>query len=555
MLAHLDRNEPDAAIELYVSYRQNVEEPVDYDSQLVEAGISLVETDADQSFNPGRVSLLLTVTTAYAMQNSFHDALKTYLSAGFQPSSYRKQRLLQSLENNPDMHQKVEKYLNRLSVAAMVSQPAYLSKRIMNISQPKSTKQLEQLYNDVIDGISGPEPYLAVNFPSISPERPIAMTEVGWTSFQTGFLKSERPDLASNIWTDLKKHGFTPGVAMWTALIDTYANLRDSRQAMITWNTMLENGIKPDTLCYRAIITALFDDDKADAALDRFKEYYRTAKDKTGHAILVYNTILRGLLLLSRIDDAKTILRIMQTKGPKPDIISFNTFLAYYCRQKDFKGLSSIVSQMSETDISGDVVTFSTILTALLNAGRKDAITTILSLMRKQGIQPNVATYSAIIDHQIREQTEESLAAALNVLDKMEQDESTRPNEVTYTSILAGLYRGSWMSPERAEAVKKEILAKMKQANISLKVPTYHILIRAAVGSENPKGHLDALAMLDEMEKEGLPRTNTVWYILFAGLMQRGLWSVAKVLVDKMESSGHQPSPRVERLVNDIKRM
>ncbi len=61
------------------------------------------------------------------------------------------------------------------------------------------------------------------------------MTEAGWTAFQTGFLRSERPDLAAKIWEDMDKCGFTPGVSMWTSLIDTYADLRDSRQAMLTW--------------------------------------------------------------------------------------------------------------------------------------------------------------------------------------------------------------------------------------------------------------------------------------------------------------------------------
>ncbi|KAF8203129.1 hypothetical protein BJ912DRAFT_942962 [Pholiota molesta] len=546
MFAHIERNESDAAIDLYISYQDKVERPVDQESQLTDP--AFLEPDDDQSYNPSRVSLLLAVITAYALRDSFHDALRTYLAADLRPPVYRKQKLFDSLSSKADLKQKVQKYLDRLAVAAMVSKPAYLSKRIIDISTPKSTKDIERLYNDVIDGISGPEPYLAANASSVSPERPVAMSESGWTAFQTGFLKIQRPDLAANVWKDLEKCGFTPGVSMWTALLDTYAKLRNSRQAMITWNTMLDSGVKPDTFSYRAIISALFDDNKVEAALARFKEFHsRSTKEKNEFSILVYNTVLRGLLRKNRIADAKTVLQVMQSKGPAPDIISYNTFLASYCRHNDFKGLSNIVSQMSEADIPGDVVTFSTILTALLHAGRKDAPMTIINLMRKQGIQPNVATYTAIIDSQMREQTEESLEAALNILDKMEQDEDLRPNEVTYTSILSGLYRGSWLSPARAEVVKAEILGRMRRANIPPTIPTYHILIRAAVSSKDPNGYLDALRLLDEMEKYGLPRTNTLWYILFAGLMGRELWDEAKVMVEKMESSGHLPTDVIKR--------
>lgn len=553
MLDHIARNEAQAAIDLYASYQKSIEKPPEQEAETVDSEAGLLFSDEEESFNPGRSSLLLAVTTAHAMKNSFHDALQTYLAANIRPPTYRQLALFRNLNSDPKLKEKVEKYLHQLSVASLVSRPTSLSKHIMNISSARSTKLLEQLYSDVIQGISGPTPYLAIDASTISDTRLIAMTEAGWTAFQTGFLRSERPDLAANIWQDMEKCGFTPGVSMWTSLIDTYADLRDSRQAMLTWNTMLKSGVKPDTLCYRAMITALFEDSNADAALLKFKEYHKSSLDKSELGILVYNTVLKGLLRLKRIADANGLIEVMRKKGPAPDLISYNTFLAYYSRQKDFKGLSGVIAQMSSVNIAGDVVTYSTILTALLNAGRQDAASTILSLMRKQGVKPNVATYSAIIEDQMRHQTEESLLAAFNILDKMEEDDSTMPNEVTFTSVLAGIYRNQAISRDRAEELKSDIMARMKRARISMKVPTYHILIRAALDSQDPKGHLDALALLGDMERQGLPRTNTVWYILFAGLMYREQWGVAKVMVEKMEQSGHQPSPRVLRLVNDIK--
>jgi pentatricopeptide repeat protein len=288
----------------------------------------------------------------------------------------------------------------------------------------------------------------------------------------------------------------------------------------------------------------LFDDNKPEEALKRFKEYQLTCSGDQTRAMSVYNTVLKGLLRIKRIDEAKLLMNSFHDKGLQPDIVSFNTFLAYYCRQNDFKALSGVVSDMSTVNIPGDVVTFSTILSALLRIGKKDATVTILNLMRKQGIQPNVATYSAIIDHQMREQSEDNLKAVISILNKMEQDESTRPNEVTYTSILSGLYRGHWISRETADLVRKDLVTRMRRFNIAFRLPTYHILIRAALESSDPKGYLDALSWVREMEEQGIPLTNSTWYILFAGLMYRELWSVAREMVAKMYQSGHQPTPR-----------
>ncbi|KIM47901.1 hypothetical protein M413DRAFT_439597, partial [Hebeloma cylindrosporum] len=555
LMDHLIRQgEPQVILDLYRSYTQilpknitSSSEPINNDDEL-----GLLDGEEFQSVHPGRESILLAVITAYAMNDCFQAALDLYISANVRISRHRRQRLLRKLSNDIELHQKVQTYLERLNIAYLVAKPSALSRHIMNLAYPRSARSLEKLYHDILDGISGPEPYLVADKAATSSATTLAMSEIGWTSFQTGFIRSERMDLAVKMWDDLAKCGVIPGVTMWTALLDTYAGLRDSNKAMITWNNMLRKGIRPDTLSYRAMIAVLFDDNKPEEALKRFKEYQLTCRDDQARAMNVYNTVLKGLLRIKRIDEAKLLMNSLQDKGLHPDIVSFNTLLAYYCRQNDFKALSGVVADMSAASIPGDVVTFSTILSALLRIGKKDAPVTILNLMRKQGIQPNVATYSAIIDHQMREQSEDNLKAVISLLDKMEQDESTRPNEVTYTSILSGLYRGVWVPREKADLVRKDLVARMRRFQIAFRLPTYHILIRAALESPDPKGYLDALSLVREMEEQGIPMTTSTWYILFAGLMHRELWDVAKEMVAKMDQSGHEPTPRLDKLVQDI---
>ena len=556
MFKLIRQHKPQDILELYRSYTQilaknttSPSEPINSDDEL-----GLLEGEEYQSDNPGRESILLAVVTAYAMNDSFQAALDMYISANIRVGDYRRQHLMRHLSKDIELKKKVQAYLERLNIAYLVAKPAALSRHVMNLAYPRSARWLEKLYNDILEGISGPEPYLAADKATISSTTTLAMSEIGWTSFQTAFIRSERINLAVKMWDDLAKCGFTPGVTMWTALLDTYAGLRDSNKAMTTWNNMLLKGIRPDTLSYRAMIAVLFDDNKPEEALRRFKEYQLICRDDQTRAMNVYNTVLKGLLRIKRIDDANLLMNSLRDKGLQPDIVSFNTFLAYYCRQNDFKALSGVVSEMTAASIPGDVVTFSTILSALLRIGKKDAPVTILNLMRKQGIQPNVATYSAIIDHQMREQTEDNLKAVISILDKMEQDESTRPNEVTYTSILSGLYRGVWVPRETADLVRKDLVARMRRFNIAFRLPTYHILIRAALESPDPKGYLDALSLVREMEEQGIPLTNSTWYILFAGLMHRELWDVAKEMVAKMYQSGHEPTPRLDKLVQDINR-
>ena len=551
LLFHIKRNRPQVVLDLYQTLIKSVgqttsqpQEPISSDE-----GLALSDDDANSELKDlGPISVLLAATTAHIMKGSFKDALDTYRATDIRIKS----EFLQHLEYNPTLHAEVQKYLERLEIADLVARPPSLSKHIMSLSHPNTASTLERLYARVMDGIRASDHYLAAQPSEVSGSRLVPLTPAGWTSFQTAFIKCERMDLAAKLWSDLSELGVRPGVTMWTSLLDTYANLRDSSRVMDIWRMMRREGIQPDVLSYRALISALFDDRQLEEAMRNFGEYQRLFKDHSDRAITVYNTVIRGLLSHNRIYEVNNLLAKMRLAGPTPDIFTYNTLLAYYARLNDFKALANVVTTMSAANISGDVVTFSTILTALLRVGKEDAPTTILNLMRKQGVQPNVATYSAIIDHQMEAQTEESLQAALLMLDKMEQDASIKPNEKTYTSILTGLYRNNWLAREKADELRRSIVVRMRKMQIKIRLPTYHILIRASLESSDPYGYRDALAFFEEMEIQGIPRVQTTWYLLFTGLMRLGKWDVASGMVSKMITSGHEPSLAIKRLVSEI---
>jgi pentatricopeptide repeat protein len=267
----------------------------------------------------------------------------------------------------------------------------------------------------------------------------------------------------------------------------------------------------------------------------------------------VYNAVLHGLLDHANAETAFSIFQRMQDEGPKPDLVSYNTVLTYHGRQGNFKAMAAVVTQMASAGVPGDVFTYSTILSALLKAGRADAPEMVINIMRKQGVKASVATYSAIINSQMREQTVQHLQAAMHLLHEMEMDPDVAPNEITYTSILAGLYRGEWLSADQIEMYKQDIIARMKKRKISFKTQGYNILIKACLTSEDPKGLEDGLGFYKEMDRRKIPRSDDTWYIMLAGLIDRGAWQLADDVVREMLSSGAQPGNSVSRLVKKVR--
>jgi len=562
MLHYIKSGDSQTVLQLYNDYCHSLETDdlmspttTQQDDSQQDHFLSLDEEgyELEQSIQ-GRTLVVIAAVTAHAMNNAFKAAFELHNHSGIPIRWIHQQKFLRLLEHHPLLLKKVNSYLDRLNVAFVVARPASLSRHVMNMSHPHTGGILQTYYDKIWNGIFGKRPYLAAHPSGLSDSRLVAMTESGWTSFQTAFIRSERIDAAAKVWDDLAAANIKPGVTMWTGLLDTYADLRNSKQAMTTWNMMLQQDILPDSLSYRAIISVLFDDNNPAAALDRFAEYQKLLDRRDGSALVVYNTVLRGLLRVNHIQEARDLLKEMKSQGPKPDIFSFNTFLGYFARQKDFQGLGDILSQMSTADIQGDVVTFSTILTALLAVGRRDAPKTIMNLMRKQGIKPNAATYTAVIDNQMREQTHANLEAALALLDKMEMEDGIRPNEITYTAILAGLYRSHWLSREEADKIRQNLVTKMRNEGIMFRLPTYHILLRASLDSEDEGSYRDALQIIQEMKKNGIPRVGNTWYILLAGLMKQGLWQVAHETVGTMLGSGHEPNEKLKSMIYEIRR-
>lgn len=566
MLFNLKKGNPQAVIRLYTRFmellgKNEVWDESQADEEKILPDTATLATDTKSasrriSHHPERVKILLAVVTAHAMQDSFGAALQACLDTAIRFHDRATKQFLANFANDPALKEKVGLYAERLPIACMVARPPSLSKHITNISAGPDTRPLEELYKAIIDGLSGPDAYLAADPSVISSSRSVALTEVGWTSFLVAFLKCQRLDLTSNIWSDMARVGVKPGVSMWTALFDAYDSMHAVDDAIAAWNMMLAQGIKPDSLSYRALISALFNGRKPEEAMKTFQTFRKESiNDCPGpRALSVYNTVLHGLLSADRFHEADVLMQNMHANGPKPDIVSYNTFLTYHGRRLDFKALAALINRMASNKLNGDVTSFTILLSALLKAGREDAPEIVLNIMKKQGIQRNTVTLSTIIDHQMQQKSEKNLKAAMCFLDELEEDPSLKPNAVTYTSILVGLYRGQWLSVEKAEEWRKRIVKRMERHSVPFTLPTYHILIKACLRYPYPEGLQHALGYYHDMAKRKVSLEDTTWYIMLAGLLQRGEWVVAKEIMNEMLESGIQLGGPLRRLVGEIRK-
>ncbi|OAX44177.1 hypothetical protein K503DRAFT_497578 [Rhizopogon vinicolor AM-OR11-026] len=457
MIKHIKRGDSQAALDLYRRFlvhssNQTASEPLP--STLGEDvedanGLALNILGDQLSYQPN-FSLVLAAIAAHALKDSFEGALTIILENPVRINQSAQKEFLSSF-NDILYREKVLSYVRRLDIARLVSRHHSLGIHITNLADNQDLPQIEKLYRDILNGLHGPEPYLAAHDSQKSSQRPVVVQEINWAAFLTGFLQCHRRDLAENLWNDMLKCGIQPGVITWTALLDGFDSMGEADAASVSWNNMISQGIQPGILTYRAVISTLFNARRPDDAIEKFakfkQELVKGSLPNSEDALPVYNTVLHGLLTNGRPGDADALLENLRQDDPKPDVVSYNIFLRHHGRRGEFRAVSVLLERLREDGLTGDAFTFSSVLSALLKVGRTDATDLILSLMKKQNVEPNVAFFSAIIDHQLREHTEEGLRAAMELLQKMETNPNAQPNDVTYTGILASLHRNGTSNP------------------------------------------------------------------------------------------------------------
>ncbi|KAF7964601.1 hypothetical protein HWV62_5081, partial [Athelia sp. TMB] len=478
MLHNIRRRDPDAALSLFEKYLKLSEEeslsscvdlgvvhPEGEPRQNSSASLGPSLMDAPVSHSPGRSEVLLMAIVAYAAKNAFPQAIRAYLQAGVRISYGTLKGKSNVLAFDPALQAKVEHFIPRLETARLVANPASLSLHIGNLVDAHALDRLQKDYKAIIDATSGPNAFVALQVDAAASEKPVIMTEQAWGAFLTAFLRLRRQDLAERLWDDMAARGVVPGVVTWTALFDGYDSLGKVEGTVAGWQAMLAQGVKPNTFTYRSLVSVLCTARRPDDALESMKDFELSNSKKPAPSetsLPLYNTLIHGLLTNSREVDASSVMRKMQEQGPKPNLVTYNTFLRYFGRKGDFKGLGSTLERLTTEGLVGDTYTFTTILSALLKAGREDAEEITFNLIKKQNVAPDIGFYTAIIDHQVRLKEPGSMKVALNLLKRMEQDPEVQMNVVPYTSILAGIYRVHWLEPEVAEECKEYVLSRMK---------------------------------------------------------------------------------------------
>ncbi|XP_071717195.1 uncharacterized protein [Rutidosis leptorrhynchoides] len=342
------------------------------------------------------------------------------------------------------------------------------------------------LYNTLIDGLckmGRQEEGLAL-MEQMKLEDGYVPSVVTYNCLIDGFCKSGEIERAHQLFDEMHGDGVYPNVITLNTLVDGMCKHGRIGNAMEFFRKMQEEkGIKGNAVTYSMLISAFCSVNNIDKAMRLFDEMESVGSPDT----LAYYSLISGLTIAGRPDDASLIASKMKKAGFKLDLLTYNTLIGGFCRRKKLDKAVEILKEMEETGVKADSVTYNTLISYFTQNGDFETAHKFLKQMIVDGNVPTVVTYGTLIHAYC---LAGKLDDALNIFDEMIKSSKVPPNTVIYNILIDCLCKRGKV--ERAFSLMDGMLQKDVRPNTT----TYNAMFK---GLSNTNRLRDAFRLMDEM--------------------------------------------------------
>ncbi|GKV48069.1 hypothetical protein SLEP1_g54905 [Rubroshorea leprosula] len=225
---------------------------------------------------------------------------------------------------------------------------------------------------------------------------------------------------ATKMYEEMIEVGFVPCATTYNALLNALARRGDWKVAESVILDMKNKGFRPNETshslmlqCYakggnvllRTLVRANF---KCGALVGMERAFQELLKRGYKPDLVLFNSMLsifaKNSILMdmyARVGEcwkAEEILKGLQTSGGNPDLVSYNTVIKGFCRQRHMQEALRILSEMTTRGIRPCIFTYNTFLAGYAAQGMFKEIDEVISYMIQQNCKPNDLTYKIVVD-------------------------------------------------------------------------------------------------------------------------------------------------------------
>ncbi|KAK6121309.1 hypothetical protein DH2020_044960 [Rehmannia glutinosa] len=240
-----------------------------------------------------------------------------------------------------------------------------------------------------------------------------------------------------------------------------------------------------------------------------------------------FNTVMRGLCMSGKVEEAFELFNVMRSFSCLPDIVTYNTLINGLCRVGNVDRAHELLREIQlHSEFSPNVVTYTSVISGYCKSGKMEDAANLFDEMINCGIRPNLFTYNVIIDGfgKIGE-----VASALKMYEKMVND-GFHPDIVTFTSLIDAHSRLGEMD----YCVK--LWDEMNERKVSPNAFTFSILINALCKENRLNEARDLLRQLS-LRKDIIPQP-FIYNPVIDGFCKSGNVDEANEIIAEMEVKG-----------------
>lgn len=232
-----------------------------------------------------------------------------------------------------------------------------------------------------------------------------------------------------------------------------------------------------------------------------------------------FNATLKVLSQARKFDDVRSLF----TEGPvkygiELDEISYNTVIKVMCEMGRLDSAYLVMVEMERAGCKPDVVTYTTLISAAYKARRPEIGDGLWNLMVMRGVSPNLATFNVRIQYLINKRR----AYQANWLLRKMNAWGIEPDELTYNLLIKGFCMMGEL--EMAKRIFFSIPGRGCKLNSRIYQTAIHYLCKG--------GEIDLAFVLckESMEKNWFPSTDTIQALLKGLMINSKDWNARKIM-------------------------
>lgn len=317
------------------------------------------------------------------------------------------------------------------------------------------------------------------------------------------------------------------------SLLSQCMNNGNLTAAITIFEDMKEVGFIPNKVTYSMLISALSKNGRKGLRFREFAYKYWQEMEKAHRNLDVagLRTGMQACINVGRVKEAERLVSRIEVLQGKPDVRAFNILINGYAKRGETEKLEEIFKHIKESGLRPSVSTYNTMIASSVRNGKMDGAEKYLELAHGDGILPDAWTYTTLIKGYMDKMQYDTAA---RIWEEME-DAGIRPTVISYSVMIDGHINNGNLQKAR------EVFDMMLIRGQAPSAITFNSLLKGYAESGEPTALKNALAVLDEMQRNGVPPVTDTFNALMSTAISADEVDIALKLYNRMLSIGQFP--------------